>query len=181
MKQTLVVSFILFYSIVSSAQKHNIWADIGYVPGASVTYNYKFAKRFAAGAGLQGYTYYRTDVDGRKFTPALFADLRLNLAPGRKNQFFSLLDLGMNIYKQDKTYFRDTTSVYNIPHNNGFYSGLGIGYFRRITKRNSGIYASFKLMLNWHTLTRYSIISEEEDIELLSANGAAVFSIGFKF
>lgn len=181
MKQTLVVFFILFYSIGSSAQKHSIWADVGYVPGASVTYNYKFAKRFAAGAGLQGYNYYRTRADERSFTPALFADIRLNLAPARKNQFFSFIDLGINLYKRNKAYYRNTTSVYNIPHNNGFYSGFGLGYFRRMTKRNGGLYTSLKLMLNWHTVNVYSIISEEEDTKLLSANGGVVFSVGFKF
>jgi hypothetical protein len=57
------------------------------------------------------------------------------------NQFFSFLDLGMNFYDPTGKYNTPGTSVvvYS-PKNNGFYSGIGAGYFRRMTNRGGGPY-----------------------------------------
>lgn len=216
MKYAIIVLLIIFNSFCSSAQKkvvraeskekkekvtayhepipaqkHHLFADVGYTPGFSVTYNYKIAKHLGAGIGVQGYKFYRAYEDFRQFTPGVFGDIRLYIRPEKNNQFILFLDLGIDIYKQDKRYFhfynlnnryqRDSTVIYNIPHNNGFYTGLGFGYFRRMTKSGGGPYVSLKAVSNWFTLRGYSIVSEDNDIVLSSAGGAMALSLGFKF
>jgi hypothetical protein len=164
------------------ASKHNLFVDLGVpFPLFSATYNYKMVKWLGVGGGAQGYKIYRPGTNSKRTTLALFADIRFNMRPEKNNQFFSFLDLGINLYKQDPKYFRDSTTVYNIPHNNGFYSGLGFGYFRRMTERGGGPYASLKLMGNWYTIYGYNIVSEDQNTGLSSMNGAFAFSLGFKF
>lgn len=92
-----------------------------------------------------------------------------------------MLDLGINFYRQDKGYFRDSISVYNIPHNNGVNIGLGLGYMRVVTKRGGGPYASLKMGTNWYKMNRFSLLAVERDAPLWSAGVNLVFSIGFKF
>lgn len=167
--------------ICTMAQKHYAYADVGYTPGFSVTYNYSLAKRLGAGAGFQAYNMFRTDASTRKFTPTIYGDIRLNIRPEKNNQFFTFMDLGINIYKQDKSYTRDSTMIAHYPHNNGFNLGIGIGYLRRMTKRGGGLYISLKAMANIHTLYGYSIIAEEENIGLLAADIPLAISFGFKF
>ncbi|RYD54988.1 MAG: hypothetical protein EOP56_17330 [Sphingobacteriales bacterium] len=172
---------LALFIAMSSAAQHNIYTDVGHTPGFSLTYDYKLTKRLSVGGGVQGYKFFRTDDGIRRFTPAIFADIRLHMRPEKNNQFFSFLDLGMNVYKQNKEYVRMINGVSHIPHDNGFYSGLGFAYLRRMTGRGGGPYASLKLFFNWHTIWRYSIVSEANEIGLLSANGTTALSVGFKF
>ncbi|MBZ0097919.1 MAG: hypothetical protein K8F30_02490, partial [Taibaiella sp.] len=130
---------------------------------------------------LQGYRVPRTRAHIRQFTPAIYGDIRLNIRPEKNNQLFSFLDLGINLYQQDKIDERDSTRVADISHNNGFYSGIGMGYFRRMTKRGGGPYASLKMMFNWYTITAYSIVAENYDMRWWSGSGSFAFSLGFKF
>lgn len=181
MKYVFIALIVLLNPIGASAQKHSVFADVGYTPGFSVTYNYKLAKRLGAGVGLQGYRMHQTWEDTRNFTPALYGNIRLNMRPEKNNQFFLLLDLGMNLYKQDKTYYRDSISVFNIPRNNGIYSGLSFGYLRRMTKNGGGPYVSLKPIANWHTIRRYYLTTEERDGPWLAVSAVLVISLGFKF
>lgn len=181
MKNSFLTLYICLLAVQALAQKHSLYADIGTMPGFSATYNYRVAKWLGVGAGLQGNKIYRTDSDTKDFTPSLYANIRLNAWCQKKNQFFTALDLGMNIFKQDKSFERDSTSVYHFSHNNGFYTGLGLGYFRRMTNRGGGPYLSLKLITNWYTLWGYSIVAENQDIGLMALSGTLGLTLGFKF
>lgn len=181
MKNIPILLIFVFSSALASAQTHNIYADVGVPPGVSVTYNYRLAKHFSVGAGVQGYKFPLPLESGSRFTPALYADIRINIMPSKKNQLFNFWDFGMNVYKQNISYYRDNTHVGLIPHNNGFYFGLGLGYFRRMTVRGGGPYLSVKVLSNWFNVRGYSIVSKEEDISLLSADIRLALCLGFKF
>lgn len=181
MKYVLIALVVLLCPIGASAQQHSIYADLGYTPGFSATYNYKLAKRLGAGAGLHVYSIHRTWEYPVNFTPGLYGNIRLNIRPEKKGQLFLMLDVGMNLYKQDKSYHRESTYLFNTPRNNGVYTGLAFGYLRRMTKRGGGPYVSLKPILNWHTLRRYYITSEERDGPWLAASGNIVLCFGFKF
>lgn len=181
MRYALITLIMVCNSISAWAQKHHVYADIGIpFPGFSATYNYKFAKHWGAGAGVQGYPFYPTGINIRKFVPAVYGDVRLYIRPEHRNQFFTFLDLGMDVYKLKDRYYRDSVLVYDVPAN-GFYSGLGFGYFNRITERGSGVYTSLKMVLNWYTVDGYSIVAPEQDTRLLTLGGTFAVSIGFKF
>ena len=183
MKHILLALFILFSTVFAHAQerKHRVYADVGYAPGFSVTYNYHAAKRIGLGAGIQAYRMYHGLDNEKKFTPGIYADMRLNIRPEKKGQFLLFLDLGVNLYKQEKTYYRDSISINNIPRNNGFYTGLGFGYLRRINERGNALYITLKPMMNWHTIQRYYITTDEKNGPWIALNGNFALSIGFKF
>lgn len=185
-RQLLIAVFFLT-SFTLSAQKHHAYADFGLVfngpnPGVSATYNYKLAKHLGAGIGIQGYGFSPTEIDAQRFIPAVYADVRLNIRPGKKNQFASFLDIGMNFFQSNQQYYR--TSPYDVfrnKHNNGMYLGLGIAYLRRISPRGSGPYLSLKMISNSYTTNRYDPITLQQMAVWynLSANFAA--SLGFRF
>lgn len=180
MSRTLIILFVLLYPIAAFAQQHSIYADLGYTPGFSVTYNYKLAKRLGAGAGVHVYRIHRTWQDGVDFTPALYGNIRLNIRPEKKGQLFLMLDVGMNFYKQDKSYHRESTYLFNIPNNNGIYTGLALGYMRRMTKRGGGPYVSLKPMVNWFSMRRY-YIDEDRESAWIGGGGNVALNFGFKF
>ena len=177
----LLTAMLLLHTIWASAQQHSIYADIGFPVGFSATYNYQLTKNLGAGAGIQGQRFYLPYSNNSSFIPAIYADLHVTAWATRKNRFITYLNLGMNIHKQDQSYHRDSTTVFNIPHNNGFYTGFGLGYFRRITKRGGGAYIALKLVLNWHNLKEYSIVADSEDRSIIAASGTPLLAIGFKF
>ena len=168
-------------TIWATAQQHSLYADLGIPFGFSATYNYKLTKHLGAGGGVQTQSFYLPYAEYTKLVPAIFADMHLTAWATKKNRFISFLDLCINLHKQDQSYQRDSTSVYNIPHNNGFYTGLGLGYFRRVTKRGGGAYIALKLVLNWHNMKEYSIVADSKDRSLIIASGTSVLAIGFKF
>lgn len=192
MKYTLIALFVLCQSIEASAQRknrkeelpvsvHHVYADIGSFPGLSLTYNYKFARRWRWGGGIQGYLSNPPYDTSDRFIPTIYGDIRFIMRPEKKNQFFSFLNLGIDFYKRDKQYYRDSISVYHFSHNNGFYTALGFGYFRRMTKRGGGLYVSLKLAFDFSTVKRYSIISEKYDGPYIYGGGDPILSLGFKF
>lgn len=180
MRYALIALLVLFNPFGASAQKHRLLIDAGLPAGFSMTYNYQLTKHLCTGVGVQGYSFAPTGTD-KGFIPALYADFRVTAWAERKNQFFTFMDIGINIYKQDKTFYRDSTMISHFPHNNGFYAGLGLGYFRRMTKNGGGPYLSLKLISNWYTIRGYSIVSERQDIVLMNVDAYPVISIGFKF
>lgn len=181
MKHLLIILLSVFIIHTSYAQKHTIYADVGYVPGISATYNYNLTKHFSGGIGLQGYKFAPSQNLESIFMPSIYADMRIKIRPSKKNQFFSFFDFGINFYQQDKSYRRDSTTISHYPHNNGFSFAMGLGYFRRMTKRGGGPYLSLKLLSNWYTIRGYSVVSEREEIGLLNINARPVVAIGFKF
>lgn len=181
MRYILIVLLILLQPTLSQAQQHSLYADVGIPFGFSATYNYKLAKNLGAGGGVQAQSFYTPFANNARLIPAIFADLHLTAWATKKNRLLSFVNLGMNIHKQDQSYQRDSTTVYNIPHNNGFYTGLGLGYFRRMTKRGGGAYIALKMVLNWHNLKEYSIVADSRDRSILVASGTPVLAIGFKF
>lgn len=188
MKCTLVALIVFFTPILAPAQKHTVYADVGIPIGVSATYNYKLTKNLGAGMGIQGIKFRHPgdhlllpeDITNR-FTPAIYVDIRLTAWATKKNQLITFLDFGMNFYKQNKTYYRDDNTVFNVPHNNGFYTGLGLGYFRRMTKLGGGPYLSLKLVSNWFTVKEYNIVSTDQDRVLWALDLIPALSLGFKF
>ncbi len=180
MRYALFTLLIFAYAITATGQYH-LLGDIGYTPGVSITYNYELTKHLAAGIGLQSYMYPPTGDKSKKFTTGLYADLRINIRTTKKNQFFTFFNFGVNLYKQDKSYDRDSTHISHYPHNNGFCFNMGLGYFRKMTKRGGGPYLALKMVSNWYTIRGYSIISKEDEIGLLSVDARPVIALGFKF
>ena len=180
MKYALIALLVMFNPITASAQKNNLFADVGIAPGLSVTYNYKFAKHIGLGIGLQGYNFIPTITNRNEFVPAVFADVRLNSRQRKKHFFFYFLDLGIDFYKSNDNYPRTSNIYDNVPKNNGFYTGLGSGYFRRMTKRGGGLYASLKIIGNIFNDHEYNIVAQNYRTSTMFY-GTGVISIGFKF
>ncbi|HEY9178451.1 MAG TPA: hypothetical protein VIN07_12200 [Flavipsychrobacter sp.] len=181
MRYLLIALLTLLHPMWANAQKHSVYVDLGIPAAVSATYNYKLTKNLGAGGGLQGYTAYLPYERYSKFVPTVFADIRLTAWATKKNRLISFIDLGMNLHKKDQGYRRDSTTIYNIPHNNSFCTGLGLGYFRRFTKRGGGGYITLKMLMNWHNLKEYSIVADSKDRSLIVAGITPVLSIGFKF
>jgi hypothetical protein len=168
--------------IASKAQEqHRLYADVGYVPGFSATYNYTLVKHVSAGIGVQGYDFYPSLSYYSRFTPAVFADIRFNIRPEKKGQAFVFMDFGMNFYKRSNKYYRYNNSIERDRKNNGFYAGLGVAYMRRMTKRGGGPYVSLKMISNWHNSDKLDPYTLQPVAKLLSLDATAVFSIGFKY
>jgi hypothetical protein len=90
MKHILFSLLLIFASAKVSAQRNNLFADIGIPPGISASYSYKLTNHFGVGIGLQVYRTVPTVITHRQFTPAAFADIRLYLRPKKANQLFCL-------------------------------------------------------------------------------------------
>lgn len=174
-------------SFVASAQKHTAYADLGIVlngPRAAVsaTYNYKLAKHLGVGIGAQGAVYAPTDVNNAQFIPGVFADVRFNIRPTKNNQFFALLDAGMNFYKADMRYYRTNAyDVFSNRHNNGMLLGLGVGYLRRLAPRGTGVYASLKMMSNNYTTNRYDPATLQKMAVWYNSDFVFVASVGIRY
>lgn len=185
MKRLIVGLFAALSTLAASAQKHNLFADGGICfsrinPGLSATYNYKPLKFLGVGAGIQAYDFFPTITNGHQYIPALFADLRLTVFPGKKNQVFFFYNLGIDFYKHTNTFYADETVIYNVPRDNGTYTGVGIGYFHRTTPRGGGFYISVKTVSNGYMTNAYDLVAKEQYEEKWS-RGSLVLAGGFKF
>lgn len=185
MKYTLIALLAIFSTIVASAQKHQLFADIGTSfdgpsPGGSLTYNYRLLDRFGLGGGVQGYSFTPSVLNKDQFTPAVYGDIRLNSLLRKKHFFFYFLDLGINFYTHSDEYRRSNNTIYHIPNNNGFYTGLGIGYFRRITKRGWGPYTSLKIISNSYKASKFDLVSRQQ-YNAVWLDATFALSVGFKF
>lgn len=176
------IALLLCLSVSSFAQKHRVFADVGWSPGFSVTYNYTPIKHLGVGVGVQAYEYSPTLINTSMFVPAVYADLHLNIRPQKNNQLFLHWDIGMNFYKQKGQYRGgDPRIVYNTPKDNGVCTGGGFGYMRRMTKRGGGPYASLKLVMNLTKVEGYNVATRQTQIKQLNGDGPLVLSLGFKF
>lgn len=181
MRYTIVAIFLAMNPLCVVAQKNNTFADAGFslddnIPGASVTYNRKLIKYFGVGVGGQAYKYSRTWPSGsvdKTFTPALFADLRGYL-PIKKSLLFLMCDFGVDFYKSEDVAYAEKG------HNNGFYTGLGLGYCYEITKRRSGPYMSVKIVSDAFKNQQYNIVTKEVH-DVTNVNATSVISVGYKF
>jgi hypothetical protein len=185
MKNTLIALLIFICPLGATAQKDVIYGDVGLCfaylyPGASVTYNHNFIKYIGIGVGAQGYVFHTTRTTPHKFTPAVFADIRFNIRPKKQNQFFVYMDFGMDIYKHDPAYWREGNYIYNTTKDNGFYTGLGLGYFLRLTDRGAGPYCSVKMISNGYSAEGLTLATNQKTTEHF-ADGTFVLSFGFKF
>ena len=190
MKYTLIALLVVWGAIDSPAQdslahKHVLYADAGnsmarFYPGASITYNYNIVKWVGIGVGIQAYDFHAT-ISNFEYVPAAFADLRVNICPRKKNQFFAFLDLGINFYKHNSSYYwRDGNTFYNVRSDNGNYGGLGVGYFRPITKRGWGPYGSLKIISNSYKAYPYSAVTDRQQAAGFG-DATLVVAVGFKF
>lgn len=181
MRYLVTVLPVLLLSLWAAAQKHSVYADMGIPAGLSATYTYQLTKNLGAGAGVQAQSFYLPTANNARLVPAIFADMHLTAWATKRNRLISFINLGINLYPQEKRFYRDSASVYTIPYNNGLYTGFGLGYFRRVTKRGSGAYVALKLVLNWHNVRGYSILSEREDTNMWYAGGTPAIVLGYKF
>lgn len=185
MKYVLIALLLLTTPMWTSAQKNNLFADVGLSgdgskPGLSVTYSYKFAKHIGVGIGIQDYRFQPTITNHRQFVPAVFEDMRFYFRVRKNSMFFSMLDLGFNFYEKTNYYYRNEHGIYTVPQNNGVYMGLGFGYFHRVTRRGGGLYASFKMVSNTYKADRYLIAKKVHD-HAIWMDATTALSIGFKF
>lgn len=185
MKYALIVLLTLAIPLAALAQKSNVYADAGISfdgpsPGASATYNYSLARRFGLGAGVQGYDFYSILPDSHIFTPAVFADIRFNPRREKKHSFFYFLDLGADFYRHSDVFRRSGNIIYNVPNNNGIYTGLGFGYFRQVIKGGHGVYISLKIISNSYKISEYSMVTGRL-YNSVALDATLALSIGFKF
>ncbi len=189
-KPTFMKQAILFLSVflsagVTSAQKNTLYADAGIClayldPGSSLTYNYNFNKHIALGAGVQEYTFHTTLTNIHQLTSAAFAEFRFTMRQRKKGRYFLFLNLGEDFYQQNNSRYHDGYTSYNVPGNNGFYTGLGYGYMRYSTKRLGGPYITLKLIQNYYISDTYNELTYEQGTRSLS-DGTLVISFGFRF
>lgn len=185
MKQFLIALFLLLTPFISSAQKHYLYTDIGLSLaygnlGFSATYNYKLSKHIGVGAGVQGYVFHPATTNPKQFTPAVYADARFLIRPARISQYFITWDMGWNFYKHNDDFARAGDHVYQVPQDNGFYLGLGLGYFRRLTSRGAGAYATLKMISNTCKEKQYTL-SGTELASVNTTDATLVISLGFRF
>lgn len=164
----------------SAQQQHQLFADVGLPGGLSITYEYRLTKHFGVGAGLQGYNFSPTMTNVNQFTPALYGDFRLNSIMRKKHFFFYFLDLGINFYKHENTNYYSSNYIYNVTMDNGFYTGLGLGYFHVMTKKGGGLYASLKLISNFFKANQFDLTTQKHNVSGMGY-GTVALSVGFKF
>lgn len=185
MKKALLVLSLIGSAAVANAQKHHLYADAGislsqFMPGASVTYNYNFIPYIGIGAGMQGYGFFPTRTNGHTFVPAVYGDVRFNISPKKKSQFFVLLDVGMNFYNYAPKTYSENDWVYFVDKNNGVYSSFGFGYFNRFTKRGGGIYGTIKTVTNHYQLKALNMTTGEAQ-EDGASRGTLAIACGFRW
>jgi hypothetical protein len=186
MKYTLpALLMIVFNTMAVSAQKHNLYVDAGVCGsrinlGLSATYNYKPVKWFGIGAGLQTYDFFPRLVDVHQYVPAVFGDLRFNIRPGKTDQFFLFLDLGIDFYKHTGLSDTSGTVIYTDIDDNGSYTGFGFGYFRALKNNSWGPYGSLKLISNGYNADAYNFATGERYVES-GSRGTIVLSFGLRF
>jgi len=185
MKYAYAVLLLLSVPVLTSAQKSSFYADAGIClayldPGTSATYNYNCNKHIALGAGLQEYSFHTTLTNAHQLTSAVFGEMRYNMRRRKKGQYFSMLDMGIDFYRHNDSYYRDGEKTYTVPGNNGFYTGLAFGYVHYTTRRHGGPYCSLKMISNWYRSNSYDAATNEYG-HGGSSDGTLVVSVGFRF
>jgi hypothetical protein len=180
----LVVALLLINTQDAAAQKDALFADGGMslargLPGMSATYNYNIARFLGLGIGAQLYDYHAT-MTNFQYVPALFWDVRFTLRTRKKNQYFLFVDAGANIYKRSNEAWKQGNTRYIVQDDNGSYTGLGVGYFRRHTERGRGRYVTLKFISNSYKASSYNIVSSESGVVTLG-RGTIVASFGYRF
>ncbi len=184
MKKALLVLSLVCNVAITHAQKHHLYADAGislsqFMPGASVTYNFNFVPYTSIGIGAQAFGYFPTVTNGHTLVPAVYGDVRFNIRPKKRNQFFVLLDVGMNFYKHNKSGHVENYWAYYVDKDNGVYSSLGIGYLHKFAKRGA-IYTTLKTVTNHYQERAWNIFTGEQRSGGASRGTLAV-SFGFRW
>ncbi len=180
MRLVIITMLAAISSFVSSAQKSDIFIDLGlplgqYIPGVSGTYDMKFGKHLGLGGGVQAYWVDKPSAAGKmqpELTTAVFADLR-GFFPKKKHAMLAFVDAGWNMYER-KGLAPGVTGP-----NGGIYNALGLGYFRPWKKnKNAGGYITLKFVTDSYTLTETTGGKEYKTFNL---DGGVVLSVGVKF
>lgn len=180
----LLVALFLVSTGKATAQKDALFVDGGMslargLPGVSATYNYNVARFLGLGIGAQLYDYHAT-MTNSQFVPALFWDVRFTVRAKKKNQYFLFVDAGANIYKHTGETWKQGNTRYAVQDDNGSYTGLGVGYFRRHTERGRGRYVTLKFISNSYKARTYDLVSSESGVVTLG-RGTIVASFGYRF
>ncbi len=185
MKQALITILIAWYSLHANAQKHNVFTDIGIsfsrlYPGSSATYSYKPLRFLGVGVGFQAIPFYPTITNPHQYVPAIYGDIRFTIMPRKKNQFFALMNIGINLYRHSHSAFHQGNYDFTVINNCGNYTSFGVGYFYSLTKHMSGPYFSLKTIMNSYKVKAYNFVTQEQNIENWSSN-TAIISLGYRF
>ena len=184
MKNRLIALLIMLAPLGAFAQRNVVFADAGVSLarnslGGSVTYNYTLARYVAVGAGVQDCDFRATRTTFQ-YIPAIYGEVRFSMRARKNGQLFSFLDAGVDLYKHKDWYWGENGSVYDVQKDNGLYTALGIGYFRRITGRGWGPYTSLKLLQDFYKADKYDLVTGDHHTATWGG-GTMVFSLGFKF
>lgn len=168
-------------SYESPGSIHHVFADLGYTPSVSLTYNYKTAKHWGVGIGAQGCYSHPTGAINSQVAKALYGEIRLYIRPEKNNQFFSFFDVGMDFYKgKNWFYWQEGSRIGYALKNHGVYTGLGLGYLR-LMKNSRGPFAAFKMIANWFSAYDYSTVNKQEHSRGVQGWGTLVIALGYKF
>jgi hypothetical protein len=168
--------FVLLFSLCSVttlfAQKgRDIYTDVSLPLGLSATYDFRVARHFEVGGGIQAFNNRRKY---KNITSSIFLDLRPYWQK-KKNLFFILADFGITTYLGETP---DPAKYEVAPF--GAYSALGFGYCRTITKRGMGPYISFALRGASYQ-EHYSVASSPAAADYTVIDATGLLSVGFKF
>ncbi len=180
MKYILIALLAVFNPVLASAQRSNLYADIGIPADISLTYNYKILKHLGLGVGAQVCHFEPTLTNYGESVPAIFGDLRLYFLMRKKHFFFYFLDLGINFYKANDDPGNYNALFVHVTQDNGFYAGGGYGYFHVVTKRGGGWYVSLKSVVNSYKYILYNTYLQDYTTGRRAGAGIAL-SGGFKF
>lgn len=181
----IFIAFLLLSTVTAKAQADHIYIDaslpIQNMYGGSFTVNHVFVKHFGIGIGAQAYNFKPTPSNEQKLTPAVFADIRLAFDIGKNGQVFPFVDLGVNFYQHTDGFYGKPGGYYKVVNNNGVYTGFGLGYFHRVAKHGSGLYASLKLEFNSYSVDNYFAYYGSTGKNDIVSDGHFVGSVGYRF
>ena len=191
MKYIIITILVIFCPLAIFAQQdtgrkmlawtHHLYADVGTNSAFSLTYNYNAGRHWGWGGGVQGSSWNPRYTEDNRYMPGIFGDMHFCIRTKRNNQFFSFLDAGIDLYKREKRYYRDSVVLYDLSYTDGFYSAIGFGYLRRMTKRGGGVYVSVRFTFDFCRARVYSFISDDKNTTAVLGDATGVLSIGYKF
>ncbi|MBS1689928.1 MAG: hypothetical protein JSS96_14460 [Bacteroidetes bacterium] len=184
MKKFILLYLLSCSSLIASAQKYQIFGDIGISTllfrstDFSVTADRMFGRHFGIGLGAQTLTasaYAPSQVDNNPsvLKTSIFADTRCDLYI-HKSLIFLFADLGISLYHAP------AIPGVQDAHSNGFYIGLGIGYSYPVNARGMGPYISFKMASDVYTFTEYDRQTYQPHKTSI-LDGIGIVALGFKF
>jgi hypothetical protein len=173
-KKQLILIALLLASTATFAQKKNdlYYADVAVTRlGLSATYDHKFARHLAVGAGVNVYDWGFGPINT---AAAIYADVRPYWRI-RRSLLFILADVGLAFYdKNDPPPYS-----YSSYSDFGVHTALGFGYGYMITRRGAGPYVTLAIRSYSYTEHYNNPFAPRHESGVVDAT--SVLSVGFKF